>query len=73
MLVIACEDCVMQHTSNCEDCLVTFVCSGDPADDVPEPTGTLVFDPAEALAVRRLTRAGLVPALRHSAGAVRAG
>lgn len=68
-LVIECDDCIMQHSSACDDCLVTFVLSGDdrsrapsPADPAPE---VLVLEPAEVLAVDRLARAGLVPALRH--------
>lgn len=80
-LVIECDDCVMQHTSACDDCLVTFVLSGHqragsssaaaqrqdrpPADPTSERAEVLVLDPDEALAVGRLARAGLVPALRH--------
>jgi len=56
---ISCDDCVMQHTSACEDCIVTFLCERDPNDGV-------VIDAGEARAVRLLERAGLAPALRHS-------
>lgn len=82
-LVIECDDCIMQHTSACEDCLVTFVLAADddpcqtplrdaspdvaagaPSSARPEP---LVLDRDEAIAVDRLTRAGLVPVLRHEA------
>ena len=56
---ISCEDCRLQHTDACDDCLVSFVLGRDPDDAV-------VVDVAEARAMRMLTRAGLVPALRHS-------
>ena len=65
----------MRDTSACADCLVSFVLRDDPsevdpADEsaVPAPHDeSLVLQPAEALAVGRLARAGLVPALRHEA------
>jgi len=62
-LVIDCDDCRLQHTSSCADCIVTFVCDGD-----HEHRSALVFDLAEVRAVRLLTSAGLVPALRHASG-----
>jgi hypothetical protein len=55
---ISCQDCTMQHTSACEDCVVTFLCNREPDEAV-------VFDVAEARAVRLLGAAGLVPTLRH--------
>ena len=48
----------MQHTSACADCVVTFLCNRE-ADEA------VVFDVAEARAVRLLGAAGLVPTLRH--------
>jgi hypothetical protein len=57
-LTIDCDTCVMQHTSACDDCLVTFICS-------PEHEAAVVIDVVEARALRLLTEAGLVPALRH--------
>ena len=56
--IISCDDCVMQHTSTCDDCLVTFIC-GREADEA------VVIDVAEARAVRLLGEAGLVPRLRQ--------
>jgi hypothetical protein len=55
---IDCETCVMQSTSACDDCIVTFIVNRDPHDAV-------VFDAAEERALRRLSSAGLVPMLRH--------
>jgi len=49
----------MQHTSACDDCVVTFICGREPDDAV-------VIDAAEARAVRLLSDAGLVPRLRYS-------
>ena len=57
-LVIDCEQCVMQHTDACDDCVVTFICSRTPEDAV-------VVDVDEWRAVRLLQDAGLVPKLRH--------
>ena len=62
-LVIDCDECRLQHTDSCADCIVTFVCDGD-----HEHRGALVFDLAEVRAVRLLASAGLVPALRHASG-----
>ena len=55
---ISCDDCTMQGTSACDDCVVTFVCGRAPGE-------ALVIDVEEARAVRLLERAGLVPGLRH--------
>jgi len=58
-MTISCDDCTMQHTSACDDCVVTFICGREPDDAV-------VIDVAEARAVRLLSDAGLVPKLRYS-------
>jgi hypothetical protein len=55
---ISCDECVMQHTDACKDCVVTFICNRDPDEAV-------VIDVAEARAVRLLGDAGLVPRLRQ--------
>lgn len=57
-MIIDCDDCVMQHTEVCDDCVVTFIVSREPGD-------ALVIDAAEERAARALARAGLVPDLRH--------
>ena len=59
-LVISCDTCVMQKTSACDDCLMSFLC-GDPHETA------VVFDLAEQRAVRLLANAGMVPTLRHRA------
>jgi hypothetical protein len=60
MLTIDCAECVMRHTSACDDCVVTFVVGRRPGEG-------LVIDVAEERAVRMLAGAGLVPRLRHRA------
>jgi hypothetical protein len=57
-LIIDCDECVMQHTSACDDCIVTFVCSR-------EPDEALVIDADEERALRLLSGGGLMPTLRH--------
>lgn len=56
---ISCDDCSMQGTDACGDCIVTFICSREPDDAV-------IIDAAEQRAVRMLIRSGLVPDLRHA-------
>ncbi|HEX2024438.1 MAG TPA: hypothetical protein VHF00_07005 [Acidimicrobiales bacterium] len=56
--VISCDECVMQHTDVCNDCVVTFICGREPDEAV-------VIDVAEARAVRLLGEVGLVPRLRQ--------
>ena len=58
-IVISCDECVMQHTSVCDDCIVTFLCDRDAEDAV-------VIDVADVRAMRVLATAGLVPELRHA-------
>ena len=55
---INCDDCVMQHTSACDDCVVSFIVGREPGE-------AIVIDVEEERAVRMLADAGLVPELRH--------
>jgi hypothetical protein len=57
-LTIDCDQCVMQHTEACADCVVSFICSREPGDAV-------VVDVGEYRALRMLADSGLVPELRH--------
>jgi len=57
-ITIDCDDCTMQHTATCADCVVTFLC------DRPQGAA-VVLELAEARALRVLADAGLAPALRH--------
>jgi hypothetical protein len=54
---IDCDECVMQHTEACDDCVVTFLVNGRPGEPV-------VIGDDEAQAMRLLGGAGLVPRLR---------
>jgi hypothetical protein len=58
-ITISCDDCIMQGTAACADCVVTHVC--DRRADEP-----LVLHGADVLAMRLLADAGLVPGLRHA-------
>jgi hypothetical protein len=55
---ISCEDCLMQGTDACGDCVVTFICGR-------EANEAVIIDVAEARAVRLLGEVGLVPPLRQ--------
>lgn len=54
---IDCDECVMQGTEVCGDCVVTFVVNRQPGEPV-------VIDGDEERAMRMLGGAGLVPRLR---------
>ncbi len=56
-MVIDCEECVMDGTSACDDCMVTFLVGRERGEAV-------VIDPAEEREVRLLQGEGLVPQLR---------
>jgi hypothetical protein len=56
-MVIDCDECVMDGTVACEDCIVSFLVGRDRDEAV-------VFDAEEERAVRLLQREGLVPQLR---------
>ena len=58
VLRIDCDECVMQGTSACDDCVVTFLCGA-------EGEGGRVVELSEVRALQTLARGGLVPKLRH--------
>jgi hypothetical protein len=58
VITISCGECVMEGTSACEGCVVTYICDREPDDAV-------VIDVAEERALRILGRGGLLPPLRH--------
>ena len=57
-LRISCDECVMEGTPVCTDCVVTYLCDREPDDAV-------IIDVVEARALRLLAQGGLAPALRH--------
>ena len=59
-LTIDCDTCVMQATSACDDCIVTFLCER-------EPEQAVVIDLADFRSMKLLADAGLVPDLKHRA------
>jgi len=69
-LHVDCDRCVMQHTTACDDCLVSVVLQmtdeGNPAafSRIPLSVQPMEFNEAEASAIHALAEAGLVPRLR---------
>ena len=61
-VTIDCDTCTMQHTSACDDCVVSFICSR-------EPNEAVIIDFADLRAMRALSAAGLVPELQHRSDA----
>ena len=57
-MVIDCDECVMQATEACDDCVVTHILGREPGHAV-------VLDLAEERALRSLAEVGLVPGLLH--------
>ncbi|MDP8958132.1 MAG: hypothetical protein M3N51_02800 [Actinomycetota bacterium] len=55
-MLIDCDECAMQQTSQCEDCMVTFLLREEP--------GPVPLDGCERKALGNLAEAGLVPELR---------
>ena len=58
-LRIDCDECSLQDTEACHDCIVTFLCGVEASQPV-------VVDLAEARALRLLGDAGLAPPLLFS-------
>lgn len=65
-ITISCDDCSMQCTSACDDCVVTFLLR-DESDDAANDHEPLVLDLDQIRVVRLLGKAGLVPDLRYDA------
>ena len=57
-MVISCDECARQHTSQCADCVVTHLLGAD--DHGVE------LDHGAEQTVRLFVRAGLLPGLRHA-------
>ncbi len=55
-MLIDCNECAMQDTSACDDCVVGVL--------LRDSDGPVVLDEAEAEALDHLAQAGLVPRLR---------
>jgi hypothetical protein len=60
-MTIDCASCVRQATTDCDDCIVTFITRR-------EPNEAVVIDLEDFAALRRLSAAGMVPELRHQTG-----
>lgn len=55
-MLIDCDDCTMQHTAACEDCVVSLL--------LQDSLGPIEVDREQAAALDVLADAGLVPHLR---------
>jgi hypothetical protein len=55
---VSCNDCEFDGTETCNDCVVNFLLGHDPQDAV-------IFNAADARAMRLLQDGGLIPELRH--------
>ncbi len=55
---ISCDDCSLQATQACEDCLVSFLLGPD------DRAEAVIVDVVEARAMKMLERAGLLPSIR---------
>lgn len=64
---ISCDDCAMDGTAACTDCVVTFLCAANATPVAPESSAMLALDDKEADTLRLFQAAGLAPALRHVA------
>jgi len=62
---ISCDNCSMQCTDSCDDCLVTFLVTDEDARRPTEHHDTLVLDPDQARVVQMFGKAGLVPDLKY--------
>jgi hypothetical protein len=68
-LTISCDECCLEGTSACTDCVVTFLLGDDQVEAEPEaaprrPNQAVIVDAAEIRAMRLLHSHGLVPTLR---------
>lgn len=61
VLHIDCDECALQCTDACHDCVITFLCG----PDTTRAATPVVVDLAEARAMRLMGEAGLAPPLRH--------
>jgi hypothetical protein len=66
VFTISCDECVMQATSACGDCVVTFLLDESPTRE-RSPTALVDLDDEQARVVQLFGRAGMVPRLRHVA------
>lgn len=58
-MLIDCDQCAMQHTSACDDCVVTVL-----LDSAPARSGPVELSEDEERAIDILAETGLVPRLR---------
>jgi hypothetical protein len=67
VFTISCDECVMQATTACADCVVTFLLD-EATTRERAPAALIDLDSEQARVVQLFGRAGMVPRLRHVAG-----
>ena len=67
VFTISCDACVMQATSACGDCVVTFLLDEGAARERAPAGASIDLDHEQARVVQLFGRAGMVPRLRHVA------
>lgn len=60
---ISCDDCVRRSTTDCSECVVTFVLDAD--GELRPESDALVIDMADARVLSWMRDAGLIPDLRY--------
>ena len=66
VISISCDDCSMQCTSACADCVVTFLLSDEHEHErAPNGGDPIVLDRDQARVVQLFGAAGMVPRLRY--------
>jgi hypothetical protein len=66
VISISCDECSMQCTSACADCVVTFLLSDEHEHErAPNAGDPIVLDGEQARVVQLFGAAGMVPRLRY--------
>jgi hypothetical protein len=66
VISISCDECTMQCTSACADCVVTFLVSDEHEQArAPDDAESIVLDRDQARVVQLFGAAGMVPRLRY--------
>jgi hypothetical protein len=64
VFTISCDECAMQRTTACNDCVVTYLLDGE-RPRAPDHGDELVLDPDQVRVVQLFGAAGMVPRLRY--------
>ncbi len=62
---VSCDDCSLQASSACDDCIVSFLCAGDALPVDRASVGGVDVSDREAATLSLFRDAGMAPGLRH--------